>query len=157
MFDVKKVRATLLWGIPLYLGLMAGSCFVIRYEIIPTVVGIATLASGVRIAPAALLAPFIALICALAIILGTMRAIPCSDKSIQPMERFFTIIVLASGVALLLIPVTSLIVRFYMPSLGYSLCSDLKDNPTMWFTDWVRDPAWCVRGKSLDWVNQQGR
>lgn len=86
-----------------------------------------------------------------------MRAIPCSDKSIQPMERFFTIIVLASGVALLLIPVTSLIVRFYMPSLGYSLCSDLKDNPTMWFTDWVRDPAWCVRGKSLDWVNQQGR
>lgn len=157
MFDVKKVRATLLWAIPLYLGLMAGSCLLIRYEIIPTIVNVATLAPAVRIAPAALLAPFIALICAVALILGTMRAVPCSDESIKPIERFFTIVVLSSGVALLLIPVTSLVLRFYMPNLGYSICSDLKDNPTMWFTDWVRDPAWCVRGQSLEWVNEQAR
>lgn len=155
MFDVKKVRATLLWAIPLYLGLVAGACLLIRYEIIPTIVGVAALAPGVRIAPAALLAPFMVLICAVATILGVMRAVPCSDKSIQPIERFFTVVVLSSGVALLLIPVISVALRFYMPSQGYSICSDLKDNPTMWFTDWVRDPAWCVKGKSLEWVNEQ--
>ncbi|GKT25537.1 hypothetical protein [Acidovorax sp. SUPP3334] len=84
-----------------------------------------------------------------------MRAIPASDKVIYPFERVFTISVLLGGIAMVLIPVTSVAQRFYMPSVGYTVCSELQGHPTMWFTDWVRDPALCVKGKSLEWVTEQ--
>ncbi|SDC78375.1 hypothetical protein SAMN05192589_103216 [Paracidovorax valerianellae] len=91
------------------------------------------------------------------IAMGAMRAIPTSDSGIKKFERFLTYTVLLNTLVLVLIPVTSVAQRFYMPSVGYSMCSELQGNPTMWFTDWVRDPAWCVKGKSLEWVNEQRR
>lgn len=27
----------------------------------------------------------------------------------------------------------------------------------MYFTDWVKNSEWCVRGKSREWVKEQGR
>ncbi|WCM93365.1 hypothetical protein M5C99_01105 [Acidovorax sp. NCPPB 2350] len=157
MFDVQRIRKTLVWGIPLYLGLTAGSLLMIAHMIVPTIMGIAAQAPAVRIAPAVQVTPFIAAFCILGIVVASMRAIPCSSRAIQPFERAFIITVLAGGVAMLLIPVTALISRHYMPSLGYSTCHALQGNPTLWFTDWVRDPAWCVQGKSLEWVNEQAR
>jgi len=84
-----------------------------------------------------------------------MRAIPCDERISKKFEYALAITVVISLVVVVLIPVTSVAQRSYMPSLGYSLCSELQGNPTMWFTDWVRDPAWCVKGKSLEWVNKQ--
>jgi hypothetical protein len=42
-----------------------------------------------------------------------------------------------------------------MPKLGYTRCNILEDHPTIYFTDWVKNPDWCVRGKSREWVNEQ--
>lgn len=27
----------------------------------------------------------------------------------------------------------------------------------MYFTDWVKTPEWCVRGKTREWVKEQAR
>ncbi len=58
---------------------------------------------------------------------------------------------------MLLIPVTAVLVRSQMPRIGYTQCHVLQGQPTLWFTDWIRDPALCVKGKSLDWVNEQAK
>jgi len=155
MFEVKKVRRALIWSLPLFIGVAASCVWAIRHGIIPTFEAIAAGAPVVRIAPAVQVTPFIAVFCILAAVIGSMRAIPVSDEVIHPFERVFTICVLLSGVAMVLIPVTSVAQRFYMPSQGYSACSELEGNPTMWFTDWVRDPTWCVKGKTLEWVREQ--
>jgi hypothetical protein len=58
-----------------------------------------------------------------------------------------------------LIPVFSIggsfLQRHYMPQLGYHYCDQLSGNPTVWFNDWVRDPAWCVYKKDHAWVREQ--
>ena len=157
MRDVARVRKTLIWGIPLYLGLAIGSILMVACIMVPTINGVAESAPVVRIGPAALVAPFVAAFCLLGIVIASMRAIPCSDRIIQPFERAFIATVLAGVVAMLLIPVTAALARSRMPSIGYTQCHVLQGQPTLWFTDWVRDPAWCVRGKNLDWVKEQAR
>jgi len=157
MRDVAGIRKTLIWGIPLYLALATGSILMVAYIMVPTMEGIAERAPVVRIGPAVLVAPFVAAFCLLGGVVASMRAIPCSDRIIKPFERAFIATVLAGVVAMLLIPVTAALARSQMPSIGYIQCHVLQGQPTLWFTDWVRDPAWCVRGKSLDWVNEQAR
>ncbi|MDA8447841.1 hypothetical protein [Paracidovorax valerianellae] len=155
MFVASQVRKALVWTIPLFLGITAVSFFVVLYGLVPPINAIASNAPVVRIAPASQVAPFVAAFCLIGIVVGIMRAVPCSDRRIKPYEFAFKIAVVAALVAMVLIPVTSIGQRFYMPRLGYSLCSELEGNPTMWFTDWVRNPAWCVGGKSLEWVSEQ--
>ncbi len=157
MFDVARTRKTLIWGIPLYLALATGSILMVAYIMVPTIEGVAERAPVVRIGPAVLVAPFVAAFCLLGVVVASMRAIPCSDRIIKPFERAFIATVLAGVVAILLIPVTAALARSQMPSIGYTQCPVLQGQPTLWFTDWVRDPAWCVRGKSLDWVNEQAK
>ncbi|WP_375576931.1 hypothetical protein [Paracidovorax oryzae] len=157
MRDVAGIRKTLIWGIPLYLALATGSILMVAYIMVPTIEGVAERAPVVRIGPAVLVAPFVAAFCLLGVVVASMRAIPCSDRIIKLFERAFIATVLAGVVAMLLIPVTAALARSQMPSIGYTQCHVLQGQPTLWFTDWVRDPAWCVRGKSLDWVNEQAR
>nr|WP_284405546.1 hypothetical protein [Acidovorax sp. SUPP3434] len=123
----------------------------------PVLQGIHALAPVVRIYPAAQLAPFCSLVCMMSIVLSAMRAIPCDERVSKRFEYLLAVIVVISLIVMVLIPVTSIAQRFFMPSLGYASCSELQGNPTLWFSDWVRDPAWCVKGKSLDWVNEQAR
>lgn len=146
-----------MWGIPLSLGIAATSLWLVFTAVVPMVQGIAVKAMVVRIAPAAQLAPFVVMFCLLSIMVGGLRAVPCREALIKGFERAFNAAAFAGIVAMVLIPVTSVAQRFYMPSIGYSICSELQGHPTMWFTDWVRDPAWCVKGKSLEWVNEQAR
>ncbi|WP_053844362.1 hypothetical protein [Paracidovorax avenae] len=157
MRDVAGIRKTLIWGIPLYLGVAIGSILMVACIMVPTIEGVAERAPVVRIGPAVLVAPFVAAFCLLGVVVASMRVIPCSDRIIKPFERAFIATVLAGVVAMLLIPVTAALARSQMPSIGYTQCHVLQGQPTLWFTDWVRDPAWCVRGKSLDWVNEQAR
>ncbi|GKT21842.1 hypothetical protein [Acidovorax sp. SUPP3334] len=155
MNDIHQIRKSLLWGVPLYLGLIAGAYLLTAHEILPTIEAITSQAPVVRIAPSLQLIPFIGIACILGILVASTRAIPLSDKTIKRFERAFIAAVAVCVAAMVLIPVTSVLQRVYMPRNGYSICTELKDNPTLWFTDWVRDPAWCVKGKSMDWVNEQ--
>ncbi|MDA8444826.1 hypothetical protein [Paracidovorax valerianellae] len=155
MFEVKKVRKALIWGLPLFIGVGASCLWAVSHGIIPTLEAIVSRAPAVRIAVASQVTPFVAVFSLLGALIGSMRAIPISDRAIHPFECAFKVTVLLGMAAMVLIPVTAVVQRFYMPSIGYSICSELEGHPTMWFTDWVRDPTWCVKGKSLEWVNEQ--
>ena len=57
---------------------------------------------------------------------------------------------LAIGVVLLAAaPITA---RIVMPLQGYSACSALQGGMNLYHTYWLRNPDWCVRGKSLEWA-----
>jgi len=157
MHDIQQIRKSLLWGIPVSALVGLGCLWLCHEAVVRTVQQIAAGAAGIRIAPAAQLAPFVVVLCILGIVVGIMRAVPFRDGLVRGAERAFNITVAASAIAFLLVPVTSIAQRFYMPSIGYTQCHALQGQPTLWFTDWVRDPAWCVKGKSLDWVNEQAR
>ena len=145
----------MVWSTPLFAAMAVACAWGSVWGIVPVYEGLTSLAPAIRIYPAAQLAPFCSVVCIMSIMLSVMRAIPCDERISKKFEYALAITVVISLVVVVLIPVTSVAQRSYMPSLGYSLCSELQGNPTMWFTDWVRDPAWCVKGKSLEWVNKQ--
>ncbi|WOI46025.1 hypothetical protein [Acidovorax sp. BLS4] len=155
MNDIQQIRKSLIWGVPLYLGLIAGAYLLTVHEILPTIEAITSKAPVVRIAPSLQLIPFVGIACILGILVASTRAVPLNARNVKRFERAFIAAVGVCVVAMVLIPVTSVLQRVYMPRNGYSMCAELKDNPTFWFTDWVRNPAWCVKGKSLEWVNEQ--
>jgi hypothetical protein len=49
----------------------------------------------------------------------------------------------------------SLLQHGLLPRYGYHYCNLLSGNPTVWFNDWVKNPEWCVRGKTHEWVREQ--
>ena len=157
MHDIHQIRKLIRWGVPLYLGLVVGGLLMIRHALVPMVQDVVSRAPVVRITPGMHLMPFIVAFCSLGIVVMVMRAIPCRASLIKKFELAANLSVAASAIALLLIPVVAIAQRYYMPSIGYTQCHALQGQPTLWFTDWVRDPAWCVKGKSPDWVNEQAR
>ncbi|WP_237736879.1 hypothetical protein [Delftia acidovorans] len=79
----------------------------------------------------------------------------------QVLKIFEYISIFSVGVNVISIAIAFLIItplQYYaMPKLGYTRCNILEDHPTIYFTDWVKNPAWCVRGKRREWVNEQSR
>jgi len=110
----------------------------------------------IRIRPTALLAPFVLLI-SLVLPAGlVLKAIPHEGVWVKRLEGLFNFLVFLSvGVLLLIISTSTLLQSRFMPQLGYVKCGQLQDQPSVWFTDWVLNSGWCVKGKSLDWVNEQ--
>lgn len=157
MHDIHQIRKLIRWGVPLYLGLVVGGLLMIRHALVPMVQDVVSRAPVVRITPGMHLMPFIVAFCSLGIVVMVMRAIPCRASLIKKFEIAANLSVAASAIALLLVPVVSIAQRYYMPSIGYTQCHALQGQPTLWFTDWVRDPACCVKGKSPDWVNEQAQ
>ncbi|AVT12347.1 hypothetical protein [Paracidovorax avenae] len=157
MHDIHHIRKLVRWGIPLYLGLVAGAALMTRHALVLMVQDIVSRAPVVRITPGMHLMPCVVAFGSLAIVVMVMRAIPCRPSLIKKFEFAANLAVAASAIALLLVPVVSIAQRSYMPSIGYTPCHALQGQPTRWFTDWVRDPAWCMKGKSPDWVNEQAR
>jgi len=157
VFDVKKVRKGMLWGIPLFLAAIAGCLWMTTEIMVPTIVDIANLAPAVQISPSALIAPFGAGMLMLLLIVGGMRAIPLSERIVKPVEHAMIIVMLGAFVGMWLVPITGIAQHFFMPSLGYYPCNILRGSPNKWSNDWVRDPVWCVKGKTVEWVNEQAR
>ncbi len=155
MHDVHHIRKLIRWGIPLYVGLVAGAWLMTRHALVPMVQDIMSRAPVVRITPGMHLMPCVVAFGSLAIVVMVMRAVPCRASLIRPFELAAHWAVAASAIALLLIPVVAIAPRYYMPRIGYTQCHALQGQPTLWFTDWVRDPAWCVKGKHPDWLNEQ--
>ncbi|GKT26002.1 hypothetical protein [Acidovorax sp. SUPP3334] len=125
MVYLKKVRKALVWGLPLFIGVGASCLWAVSHGIIPTIEAIASQAPVVRIAPALQVTPFVAVFSMLGALIGSMRAIPISDRAIHPFECAFKVTVLLGMAAMVLIPVTAVVQRFYMPNIGYSICSEL--------------------------------
>lgn len=73
-------------------------------------------------------------------------------------ERILAIsVVTGGGIMLFCLLVVTPLQYYAMPRLGYTRCNILEGHPNIYFTDWVKTPEWCVRGKSREWVKEQAR
>ena len=101
--------------------------------------------------------PLMGLLSVVLFALGILRAIPYHGIWLKRLI-WLTMTTLFSMLALIVIvPLTSpLIQNHYMPKLGYSKCLLLEGGRfSLWSTDWVKNPDWCVKGKTREWVNEQ--
>ncbi|WCM93859.1 hypothetical protein M5C99_03780 [Acidovorax sp. NCPPB 2350] len=89
---------------------------------------------------------------------AVLKAMPWGGAIVRKMEKVVTwTTVAAVAVTVPVLVVSRPLQNHFLPQWGYSRCDALKGQPTPWFSDWVRDPAWCVRGKSPEWVDAQAR
>ncbi|MFD1837688.1 hypothetical protein [Paracidovorax cattleyae] len=102
MHDVHHIRKLIRWGIPLYLGLVAGALLMTRHALVPMVQDIMSRAPVVRITPGMHLMPFIVAFGSLAIVVMVMRAIPCRNSLIKKFELAANLAVAVSTIALML-------------------------------------------------------
>ncbi|WP_192811277.1 MULTISPECIES: hypothetical protein [Paracidovorax] len=110
----------------------------------------------IRIWPGIMLAPTMLPLGFLTLFVLTMKAMSLGERMIAKGTRLIDILVVINFATLLLLSFTStLLQNHYLPRLGYAKCQELKGQPSPWFSDWVRDPAWCVKGKSLEWIKEQ--
>ncbi|SDC77292.1 hypothetical protein SAMN05192589_103191 [Paracidovorax valerianellae] len=139
--------------------LMSGLCGYFTFWAIPDLVNaLRESAPVVRIWPVLMLAPAMLPLALLTLILLPMKGMQVGKRIVARSTRWINVLVVLNGVSLLLMASTSTLLQsHFLPPMGYEKCADLQGQPSLWFTDWVRDPAWCVKGKSLEWVNEQAR
>jgi magnesium-transporting ATPase (P-type) len=154
-FDAIKAKriAPLVFILFAFMGIMCIWMFV--GIALPSIADIRHSAPSVRITSGAFWTPTWGLAC-LSLAAAAIPRFFLATKLAERLEKIALWIVLP---AVLLIPVFliggSLLQRHYMPHLGYHYCDQLSGNPTVWFNDWVRNPAWCVYGKRHEWVREQ--
>jgi hypothetical protein len=158
MHEILRVRKMLIWAIPFFLGFSAFCVWFIWVDLIPTIERLRDQAPVIRLRSMGLLVPVVVLLGPVTVVALVMKALPVALRLQKKMERLINVMVFISGGVMVLIALSSTLLQsHYMPKLGYSRCTLLRDNPTIWFSDWVRDPAWCQRGKTLEWVDAQAR
>ena|SRR2546427_609551 len=156
--SLTEFRRSLIHGIPSLLLVSALSIWSIKYSFLNTIIDLKNSAPSVRITPSSLLVAYFPIMSITGIIFLVQKSIPCKSSILKISERIFTITTITGVVIMItcLLVITPL--QYYaMPKLGYTRCNILEDHPTIYFTDWVKNPAWCVRGKSREWVNEQSR
>jgi len=153
--DVQQVRKALWWVIPL---MLAGIAFETThfFETLRLIRDIHAGDPIVRIWPMMILAVPSALLLFTIIMVGVFRAIPWPQafdygQRVLVWLLWPTLATMAFG--LIGVPPLS---SYYMSTHGYHRCELFADAATRrWFTDWVKDPKWCVPGKRPDWVKEQ--
>lgn len=156
MLDAKEIWKTLIWGIPLDVFIFILCIWYIKHAIFNDIKDLIELSASIRITPGAPVVAYFPVILAVGLISSLSKAIPCKTSILKVTERSFNatmlvgFIITASCLAL----ITPL--QYYaMPKLGYTRCNILEGHPNIYFTDWVKNPEWCVRGKSRERVKDQ--
>ena len=155
MEDVQHIRKTVIWAVPVCLLGLVLVVVGFGMDFVDTVNDLRSLAPSIRLRPAIAVAPITILFMVLVLVFGVFKAIPSPIAASR--SQYFMLRVLALNVVLMV--VVLLFARPFqdsqMPKLGYTSCDLLQGNPTVWFQDWVRNPEWCVSGKSREWVAEQ--
>jgi hypothetical protein len=155
MMDVQKAREVAVWAVPMFLALAGLGIWVSVDDVVPTLHDLARQAPSLRLRSLSLLMPLFALFCLLTGGLFPLRILRM-DRAAGRVQKIWLVL---TATLLALVPVVSLgsswLQRHYLPQMGYHYCDKLSGNPTVWFSDWVKDPAWCVHGKDHTWVRAQ--
>ena len=156
--DPREIRKILPIGVPSALAVLAMSYLLTFHVLVPTVGDLQSQSQMIRIYAGAVLGPFIAPLALMMLVVVPMKAVPIFETFTKKTEKPFNLLVLINGIVLVLVLTTSTFLQnHYMLQLGYSRCDLLQGNPTMWFSDWVKNPDWCVQGKTREWVNEQAK
>jgi hypothetical protein len=154
-FDIAKAKKMAPFVLVVSIAMTALGVWMFVGDALPSIGDIHARAPSVRITSVAFLGPAIALIFAAGILLAIARFF-YAHRLASFAELFMLWTMLPT---MFLIPVFfiggSFLQRHYLPQMGYHYCDKLTGNPTLWFNDWVRDPAWCVYKKDRTWVREQ--
>jgi hypothetical protein len=149
--------------------LRSGSMFVVVFTtvvggyvvggiLIDSVTALMADAPVIRIYAGSVLMPVVTAIAVATILTLILKALPAPPAVVKSAQRWGTLIIFLS------MPVLAFVLfaarplqQHYMPKRGYTECNALQGNPTIWFTDWIKNPEWCVRGKDRAWVFEQAR
>jgi hypothetical protein len=159
---VQIARKTLLsWSGLVTLVALVGFSFLVSVEPVSTFRDIAAGAPLIRVYPMAVGLPLFVVALYLLYIPLIIKALPALR-----VPNWVGKVMVQSSIGLffvtLLVVVISLFVarslqHYYFHKNGYAECDQLQGNPTIWFSDWVKNPAWCVKGKDREWVFEQAR
>ena len=155
--DVRKLRKNLWYIIPMFFAMVV-LCGWMTWDLTTLLKDIATRAPFVRLWPGAAIGPIGLVFFGSAISLAALRGAAYEGDLTSTLDK----VLLYSGLALvallaLLLVASSVIQNTVMLPRGYTQCALLQGNPSMWFTDWIQNPAWCERGKDSAWVLEQAR
>jgi hypothetical protein len=151
------MRRKLVWFMPLLLVLLWGCWWWAEAAIFPEVNAFREQAATVEVTHAILFVPLCALFVGFMLVMVTLKAIPC-ERRLTDVVGQISVLLLAGSLfsMLVLIPAIGLLPYRYMPELGYTMC---KISPDKWGRGgpsfWVKNPDWCVKGKTREWVNER--
>lgn len=153
---VRQARKILPLYVPASLALLGALAFSVIPNLLSTVNDLIAKAPVVRIGWADPLALVVFPLLLILLVSLVLKAIPAGSRFQPALVRSLLGLLIAGAVLLLVVlPAARFAQSRYMTELGYSSCNALQGNPTIWFQDWVRDPAWCVKGKTKKWVREQ--
>ena len=154
--DLAHIRKTLRLGIPVAFLLMIGAGYFTFWSIPELLQELNASAPVIRIWPSIVMGPVMLPFLFLTVAVVTMKAIPIGTGFTDRAVAWIHVLLIMNFLTMLLTLTASTFLQgHFMPKRGYIQCTELKDHSYIWFSDWMRDPAWCVKGKTLDWVKAQ--
>jgi hypothetical protein len=156
MIDVERLKGMLWWGLPLMLGSIVFFVWVFIDDVPRMYAELWQQAPSLRIRPGSLLTPFGALVFFAMLVLTPLRIWKFQALGAWAEKYLLIGSLIAACVAIPIVLIGGHILQqTYLPEMGYTECSKLSGAPSTYFTDWVKDPAWCVYKKDHKWVREQ--
>jgi hypothetical protein len=137
---------------------VVGFCWFIYAEFFPTLYDVVVSAPVLRIYPGSIGIPAIVIFLLMVYLGIILRAIPARESTLKLGRPLF----IGSFFLMLFSFIPGALVvgwaqHFYFPKYSYTECDQLQGAPSVWFTDWVKNPAWCVKGKDRAWVFERAQ
>jgi hypothetical protein len=154
--DAGAMKRSLWWFLPLVVGSIALCVWGFAIDVPRMYVELQQQAPSLRIRIGSLLMPFGAFMFCAILLLMPLRIFRIEKYAVW-VEKY---LLLGSLIALFIAAPTVLIgghilQQAYLPDRGYTECNKLSGAPSAYFTDWVKNPAWCVYKKDHGWVREQ--
>jgi hypothetical protein len=157
-YEIQHARKVITWASPIVLLAIALWVWAIFAELIPTLRHIVNDGPVIRIYAGSPAVPLLVIASVVSIVMAVLKAIPVQVAVFKKAVRWTVISWIGTTVVLLLsVLLARPVQQSSFPKNGYTECDQLHGNPTIWFTDWVKNPAWCVKGKRREWVFEQAR
>ncbi len=155
--DVPKLRRTLLWSVPVFLGGIYLSWSSIGPNIIAPYRAIQSRAPVVEILGMSLIGPLGGLFLLSALLLSLARAFYLDTIGDWIEDKLLIPTSIPLGGMIPLIAVLSYPIQsYYMPRLGYTRCDILYGHTSLVSPSrWLKYPELCVRDKGVKWVKEE--
>jgi hypothetical protein len=145
------------WATALCFIFFVGCLWFVYVDTLPTIRGIITDEPLLRLYPLSVMMPCFAIALVVGYTALILRAIPVREQIIRKLKPWVVSVFWLLPVSFLIGSALGFLQHHYFPKNGYTECDQLQGAPSVWFTDWVKNPAWCVKGKDRAWVFEQAR
>jgi hypothetical protein len=156
MIEVERLKGMLWWGLPLMFGLLALFSWSFLAGVPRMYAELQQAAPSLSISTGLVLMPLFAFMVAAWIVMMPLRI-----WRLEKWANWFEKRIAIPSLVLCVISIPIVLIggrilqQTYLPQMGYSECNKLRGAPSVYFTDWVKDPAWCVYQKDHAWVREQ--